>query len=50
MSSSSTHTFYQVLVSKGSQPNVRLINKATFTVDRDCQVSSTQEFEVICQD
>jgi hypothetical protein len=46
---SSTHTFYQVLISKGPQPNVRLINNSTFTVDSNCQASSTQEFEVICQ-
>ena len=46
---SSARTFYQELISKGPQPNVRLINEATFTVDSDCQVSSSQEFEIICR-
>jgi hypothetical protein len=41
--------FHEVLISKGPQPNVRLINKTTFAVDSSCQASSTQKFEAICQ-
>jgi hypothetical protein len=47
---SMTQNFHQVLISKGSQPNVRLMNSSTFTVDSNCEPSFTQESEVICQD
>ena len=47
---SMTQTFRQVLISKGPQPNVRLINSSTFTVNSNCQASFTQESEAICQD
>lgn len=42
-------TFHQVLISKGSQPNERLLSKTTFIVNSDCQPSFTEEFEAICK-